>query len=105
VLDLPSTIAVGETIDLDDDFTNASSHPILTVTGAPVGYQALFFAEAAGGGALPPGVSLTIDQATGELTATAGAGESIRITVVIMWTAGILAEASDTIEVVGAGPG
>jgi hypothetical protein len=105
VFDLPSTIAVGETLDLDDDFTNVSSQPILTVTGAPDGYQALFFAEGGGGGALPPGVSLTIDQATGELTATAGEGETIRVTVVIMWTAGILAEASDTIEIVAAGPG
>jgi len=103
VFDLPSTIAVGETLDLDDDDNPDTGQPILTITGAPTDREVLFFPAAEDNGELPEGVEVTVDQDTGVMTVSAGIGETIQITVQVFGTAGLLAEASDTIEIVAPG--
>ena len=101
--DLPSTITVGGTLDLDDDNNPDTGQPILTIVGAPPDREVLFFPAAEGNGQLPPGVDVTIDQDTGVMTANSGVGETIQVTVQIFGTAGLLAEDSDTIEIVAPG--
>jgi len=98
--DLPTSITVGDTLDLDDDDNPDTGEKILTITGAPADPEILFFAAAVGNGELPAGVELTIDQDTGVMTVTTGAGETIQVTVQVFGTAGLLAEVSDTINIV-----
>lgn len=100
VFDLPSTITIGGTLDLDDDNNPDTGEPILTIIGAPAYREILFFASAEGGGELPPDVDLSIDRDTGVMTVSAGVGDTFQVTVQVFGTAGLLAEASDTIEIV-----
>lgn len=89
--DLPPTIGVGESLPLNDP-------SIITVTGAPDGFELLFIASA--NGELPPGVVLSIDPNTGVLTVTSGAdGDTFDVTVRVIGTAFVLAEATDTITI------
>ncbi len=105
VFNLPSTITVGEAgaLDLDDDDNLETGQPILTITGAPADREVLFFPAAEDNGQLPEGVEVTVNQDTGVMTANSGVGVTIQITVQIFGTAGLLAEASDTIEIVAPG--
>jgi len=92
---LPGTLGLGDAqkIDLDD---------YLAITGIDPSEVTVFF-SVSGDGALPPGVVVSIDSVTNELTGTAGNGESITVNVSVFGTAGELATASDTIAVGGPG--
>lgn len=89
-LNLPANVTVGVPLDLFD---------YLLVNGVPtspaelddVDLEVLFFAAEPGDGGLPPGVELTVDQDTGQLLVTAGAGQSIEVVARLFGTAGELA--------------
>jgi hypothetical protein len=87
VFDLPGTLALNAPLNLVD-FT--------AVNGAPSDFLVLYFSQEP----LPDGVVLDINQFTSTLTVTAGVGQPIRITVQVFAAAGLLAEASDVIQVV-----
>jgi len=83
-------ITIGETFDLTQ-YTN--------VTGAPTELEILYFVEHPP----PDSVAYDIDQDAGTLLVTSGmTGTIMTITVEIFGTAGQLAEASDTLEIVAA---
>jgi hypothetical protein len=87
MFDLPDTITLNVPLDLT---------LYTTVTGAPPGYVALYFVE----DPPPDGITAEIDQDTGTLTVVGGVGETITVNVQIWGTADLLAEASDTIQIV-----
>lgn len=94
--DLPASITIGDDpLQLDDAL-------YLNVTDAPGTLTILFFAD--NNGTLPPGVNISIDQDTNQLTVAndSATATGITITVQVFGTAGLLAEASDTIDIVGA---
>ena len=87
LFDLPDTITLNVPLDLT---------LYTTVTGAPPGYVALYFVE----DPPPDGITAEIDQDAGTLTVVGGVGETMTVNVQIFGTAGLLAEASDTIQIV-----
>ena len=93
-LDTPAQVTIGGTLQLDN-FT--------TVDLIAVGdFELLFFVN--GNGALPPGVLVSIDQITHELTVDPGSATgTIQVTVQVFGTAGDLAETTQSIEIVPAG--
>jgi hypothetical protein len=101
---LPSSIAVGQTIDLylaDGQAPVPQEPPILTITGAPADdgeFEVLIFAS--GNGQLPPGVDIEINQQRSELTVNEGVGQQVTIIVEVYGAAGLLKEKSDTFTIV-----
>jgi hypothetical protein len=102
-LNLPATIQTGQQYNLYD-FTLVNGDPTSPEALAGVGLELLFFAATPGDGGLPPGVVVSVDQATGVLTVTAGAGQTIEIVARLFGTAGELAnnvDDGDTVLIVG----
>jgi hypothetical protein len=103
VLTLPDTVADGGGQVNLYLFTNVNNSGMGVETPATLtsrGLELLFFAATPGDGGLPPGVEVSIDQATGMLTVTAGAGQTIEIVARLFGTAGELASHQDTIGIV-----
>lgn len=88
VFNLPVSIQVGASLNLTT---------VTMVSGAPNDFLALYFTE----DPLPQGVDADINQFNSTLTVHAGAGRTLRVTCQIFGAAGLLAEASDTINIVG----
>ncbi len=107
-LTLPATVEEGQQLNLYT-FTRVNGDACAAdqtcggVSLSDRGLEVLFFAAQPGNGSLPPGVSLSIDQATGVMTVTSGAGQTIEITARLFGTAGELANNEgdgDTIVIV-----
>ncbi len=97
---LPDNITTGTTLNL---YTVTTVNGVATdpVTLAGRDQQLLFFASSPNDGGLPPGVVASIDQETGVLTVTSGAGQTIQIRARLFGTAGELASDVDTMGIVG----
>ena len=98
----PVTVTEGGQLDLYD-FTLVNGELTTPASLSGRGLELLFFAAKPGDGGLPPGVEVSIDQLTGMLRVTAGAGETIEIVARLFGTAGELRSDQDTIAIV-AGP-
>jgi hypothetical protein len=87
-------------------FTNVNGNGVGVEDAASLaakGLELLFFASAEGNGSPPSGVDVSINQDTGVLTITSGAGETIKITGRLFGTAGELAFDDDTVLIVAGG--
>lgn len=101
-LTLPATIQTGQQYNLYD-YTLVNGDPTSPAALDALDLTLLFFAVAPGGGELPPEVAVSINQTTGILTVTAGAGQTIEIITRLFGTAGELANNEgdgDTVPIV-----
>jgi len=104
---LPLTLSVGQVVNFYD-FVKVNGQSETPGTLALKNFQLFFFASTpcnpACGGAepcdgLPNGVELSIDQNTGDMTVTAGAGQTIEIRARLFGTANELASDCDTVVI------
>ncbi len=89
VFDLPATVSLNTPLGLDD-FT--------AINGAPTDFLVIYLPP----DPLPADVALDINQFASTLTVTSGIGSAVRITAQVFAAAGLLAEASDMIQIVAA---
>jgi len=106
---LPLTVSVGQVVHFYD-FVKVNGQSETPGTLALKNLQLFFFASTpcnpACGGAepcdgLPNGVELSIDQNTGDMTVTAGAGQTIEIRARLFGTANELASDCDSVVIGG----
>ncbi len=90
---LPDTITTGTTINLYD-FTLVNGELTNPQSLSDRDLATLFFVSSPNDGGLPPGVTASIDQETGELTVTSGVGQTISVIVRLFGTANELADDS-----------
>ncbi len=95
-LALPESVTEGEQLNLYH-FALVNGELTTPESLADRGLRLILSASGPGGGTLPPDVDASIDQETGVMTVTSGAGQTIEITARLFGTAGELGNDNDTI--------